>query len=363
MSDNQRIYDPAGIDANSRLPVAAMPYEMTHLILMLKGPDATEFIDRDGDGNETRNFGNVVTWLEMKMLSISFFLADSLFQYYVLYFGVSLLGFFSETIYYSFHLLDVITRFSALQNVVRAVADNIRSLSATFLLLVIIVYVYTSWTFFYIQDNMYDWDVNGYDSDIVGENNCLTMYQCYVTMLDKGLRFGGGIGDVTEPIHWNNMREKYFVKLAHDASFHIIVKVIMLNVLFGQIIDRFAILRDQKQQDERDRLGKCFICHQERLLFDKFCADQGGFVSHIQHDHNMWMYVYYRLHLKQSDPSEHNGLESDVQRMIDCKDNNWIPRLNSIALQDHLDGEEDSKEAQEFIDKMKTFVTKIRIIE
>lgn len=177
VNDNQSIYNASLIDTNNRDHIESLPYQMTHLILMLKGPDATEFIEKDEHSKEEfRNFGNVVTWLEMKLLSVSFFLTDTLFQYYVLYFGISLLGFFSETIYYSFHLLDVITRFSALQNVVRAVTENIQSLSATFLLLVIIVYVYTSWTFFYIQDNMYDWDVNGYDSDIVGENNCISMY-------------------------------------------------------------------------------------------------------------------------------------------------------------------------------------------
>lgn len=66
------------------------------------------------------------------------------------------------------------------------------------------------------------------------------MAQCYISMLDKGLRTDGGIGDITENIHFNDEREKYFVKLAHDASFHIVVKVIMLNVLFGIIIDTFA---------------------------------------------------------------------------------------------------------------------------
>ena len=38
-----------------------MPYQMTHLILMVKGPDANEFIET---GVEGRNFGNIVTWLE-----------------------------------------------------------------------------------------------------------------------------------------------------------------------------------------------------------------------------------------------------------------------------------------------------------
>jgi len=71
-------------------------------------------------------------------------------------------------------------------------------------------------------------------------------------MLDKGLRFGGGIGDVTEPIHWNNSRERYWFKLVHDASFHIVVKVILLNVLFGIIIDTFAQMRDEEAKKVND---------------------------------------------------------------------------------------------------------------
>lgn len=43
---------------------------MTHLILMVKGPDATEFIEKDeensvdGERKEIQNFGNIVTRLE-----------------------------------------------------------------------------------------------------------------------------------------------------------------------------------------------------------------------------------------------------------------------------------------------------------
>ena len=171
-------------------------------------------------------------------------------------------------------------------------------------------------------------------------------------MLDKGLRFGGGIGDVTEPIHFNNRREVYYLKLFHDASFHILVKVVMLNVLFGQIIDRFAFLRDEKAFSDSDRLGKCFICHNEKLLFDKFCDKQGGFAGHIVNDHNMWQYVYYVLHLLKSDPSEHNGLESYVYRMIDLKDNNWIPRPNALALQGNIEEEGDDEETKLVILKL-----------
>jgi inositol 1,4,5-triphosphate receptor type 3 len=86
------------------------------------------------------------------------------------------LGYLSQDIYYSFHLLDVITRSPTLQNVIRSVTSNAEQLSLTLLMLAIIIYIFTMITFFYIQDNMYDWGVNAYDSDIVGENNCLSMF-------------------------------------------------------------------------------------------------------------------------------------------------------------------------------------------
>lgn len=37
-------------------------------------------------------------------------MTDSMFQYYVLYFGISILGYISMDIFYSFHLLDIINR-------------------------------------------------------------------------------------------------------------------------------------------------------------------------------------------------------------------------------------------------------------
>ena len=40
----------------------------------------------------------------------------------------------------------------------------------------ILVYIYTSLTFFYMQDGMYDYSINSFDSDIVGENYCQSMF-------------------------------------------------------------------------------------------------------------------------------------------------------------------------------------------
>ena len=98
-------------------------------------------------------------------------------------------------------------------------------------------------------------------------------------MVDKGMRFGGGIGDITLPVHYNDDLEKYLFKLVHDASFQIVINIICLNIIFGIIVNSFATLRDQKKKNDEDMHNVCFICNFERLIFDK--DSEGGFDRHI----------------------------------------------------------------------------------
>mmetsp|Transcript_11847 Transcript_11847/g.18254 ORF Transcript_11847/g.18254 Transcript_11847/m.18254 type:complete len:178 (+) Transcript_11847:331-864(+) len=60
---------------NDRLDVSEMSFEMTHLILLIKGPDAPEFsIDPI-----RRNFGNHFTASEYHLFNIYFFIQDGTF--------------------------------------------------------------------------------------------------------------------------------------------------------------------------------------------------------------------------------------------------------------------------------------------
>lgn len=228
---------------HARLAIEEMSIEQTHLILMVNGPESIEFNLEKG----TRNFGNFFTRMEYRIFNLYFFLQDRSFQYYILYFCISILGFLSDELFYSLQLLDVVVRFPSLTDVVKAVTLNTNKLLATGLLAMVIIYIFTTVSFFYLQDTLYDYAINGFDSDWVGENMCESMFQCYLTIIDKGLTLGGGIGDYTQSINYRDENSKYFVKLAHDASFHILVKVILLNILFGIIIDTFAKMREQKK--------------------------------------------------------------------------------------------------------------------
>jgi len=142
-------------------------------------------------------------------------------------------------------------------------------------------------------------------------------------MVDKGMRKGGGIGDSTVPVYYNE-KEKYLFKLVHDSSYQIVINIICLNIIFGIIVNSFATLRDQKKKNDEDMHNVCYICNFERLIFDK--DSEGGFDRHIQADHNLWQYVFYIVHLNTKDSSDYTGIESYVTDKLNEQDYTWIPR-------------------------------------
>lgn len=64
--------------------------------------------------------------------------------------------------------------------------------------------------------------------------------------LNLGLRAGGGIADMMYSPSEKDSSNEYMERFFFDLSFKIIVIIIMLNILFGIIIDTFGELRDAK---------------------------------------------------------------------------------------------------------------------
>jgi hypothetical protein len=61
-------------------------------------------------------------------------------------------------------------------------------------------------------------------------------------------------------------------RVVYDMLFFFIVIIIVLNLIFGVIIDTFADLRSEKQQKEEIIKNSCFICGNDFVLF---CSYQG----------------------------------------------------------------------------------------
>lgn len=117
---------------------------------------------------------------------------------------------------------------------------NASQLFWTFLLMFITIYLFTTVSFFYMQDTVVDLSLGANDATQVGENTCRTMLQCFMSMTSYAILYGGGIGDSTLQINYQEDYTKFWFKWASDVAFFVIVKIIISNILFGIIIDTFA---------------------------------------------------------------------------------------------------------------------------
>ena len=102
------------------------------------------------------------------------------------------------------------------------------------------------------------------DQETIKERSCDTLWMCIITTLNQGLRNGGGIGDVLRPP--SSTEPFYTLRLIYDMLFFFVVIIIVLNLIFGVIIDTFADLRTEKTNKEEIIKNTCFICGLERKV-------------------------------------------------------------------------------------------------
>lgn len=157
------------------------------------------------------------------------------------------------------------------------------------------------------------------------ERACDSLLMCIITTLNQGLRNGGGIGDI---LRAPSSKETLFVaRVIYDLLFFFVVIIIVLNLIFGVIIDTFADLRSEKQQKELILKNTCFICGLNRSAFDNKTV---SFEEHTKHEHNMWHYLYFIVLVKVKDPTEFTGPESYVHAMV--KVNNKKKICNVLCI-------------------------------
>ena len=254
-----------------------------------------------------------------------------MFKYFCVYIILSILGFQVSPIFYSFHLLDVINRFPTLGNVIQSVRLKLDQLLMTGMLGIIIIYIFSVFGFTFLFEMYYDEAINRDIGSKRGESTCTTMFHCFCSTVNYGLRMGGGIGEVLAPQSYATKTE-YYLRVVFDLSFFLIVVIILLNIIFGIIIDTFAELRDLRRYKEDDMKNKCFICNIERYQFDRYTDE--GFERHIVQDHNLWKYLFYIVHLLAKDKTDYDGTESYIWKQYENDLISWFPLHKSIALND-----------------------------
>ncbi|XP_037926094.1 inositol 1,4,5-trisphosphate receptor isoform X3 [Hermetia illucens] len=315
--------------------------------------------------------------LEKNFLKI---ITDAQLLYHFGYLLLCLAGLLFHPFFYSVLLFDVVYREETLLNVIRSVTRNGRSIILTAVLALILVYMFSIIGYIFFKDDFLvpvDEEVHldsnepiihhmteglpssGNHSEEVCHNPssptassecnrvitttqptpsegsggeqkeraCDSLVMCIVTTLNQGLRNGGGIGDI---LRAPSSKEPLFVaRVIYDLLFFFIVIIIVLNLIFGVIIDTFADLRSEKQQKELILKNTCFICGLNRSAFDNKTV---SFEEHIKCEHNMWHYLYFIVLIKVKDPTEFTGPESYVYAMVKACILDWFPRLRAMSL-------------------------------
>uniref|UniRef100_A0A1B6EDM6 Inositol 1,4,5-trisphosphate receptor n=1 Tax=Clastoptera arizonana TaxID=38151 RepID=A0A1B6EDM6_9HEMI len=330
------------------------------LTVMLKGIHVISIMGNQG--TFTKRVNQIVT--------------DAEILYHLSYVMFCVLGLCMHPFFYCVLLLDVVYREETLLNVIRSVTRNGRSIILTAVLALILVYMFSIIGFMFFKDDFlvdvdeevvpqfgnpannnhtkdsevcldgkncdfhdmggaskYSQEMNSKSSDLVSvdgdlkERACDSLVMCIVTTLNQGLRNGGGIGDI---LRAPSSHEPLFVaRVVYDLLFFFIVIIIVLNLIFGVIIDTFADLRSEKQEKELILKNTCFICGLNRSAFDNKTV---SFEEHIKCEHNMWHYLYFIVLVKVKDPTEFTGPESYVYAMVKDRNLDWFPRLRAMSL-------------------------------
>ncbi|XP_071314903.1 inositol 1,4,5-trisphosphate-gated calcium channel ITPR3 isoform X1 [Trachinotus anak] len=307
---------------------------------------------------------------------------DVEFIYHLAYVLTSTLGLFVHELFYSILLFDLIYREETLFNVIKSVTRNGRSILLTALLALILVYLFSIVGFLCLkedfimevdpllqiaaapqqseasQDFLKSCSADGVSCTVETsaaaeeeeesntERACDTLLMCIVTVLNHGLRNGGGVGDVLRKPSKN---EPLFpARVVYDLLFYFIVIIIVLNLIFGVIIDTFADLRSEKQKKEEILKTTCFICGLER---DKFDNKTVSFEEHIKLEHNIWNYLYFIVLVREKNKTDYTGPESYVAHMIKNNNLDWFPRMQAMSLV-VTDGDGEQNEMRMLQDKL-----------
>ena len=219
--------------------------------------------------------------------------------------------------FYSFSLLSVIYQSETLSILPNAFSLKGRQLSWVSAFTIITLYVYSGWGFYYLKSRFYDTDNRD-----TPENMCDSLLYCFFTQIINGFRWYPGIGKVLRIDSAIKHESSYIHNYIYHFTFYLIIRVMMIKIIFGIILESFTELRDLKNNIDRDLKYRCFICNIEKDECEKQNED---FFEHCNRVHNVWDYADYIIMLRMTDFQDLNGVNTMCKEMILERQPKWVP--------------------------------------
>jgi hypothetical protein len=258
---------------------------------------------------------------------------DGILMYYVIYMLCMLICLSDWQLGYVIQwiaLLDVMIRSETARNVLAAVTSPVRQLALALFLSMIFAYFFALLGFFFFND---DYEM--------GE--CQTLRSCFVTTLNQGIRAGGGIGEYMRPTDpfGGDLSDSmvtgqptdtyaYWVfRTVFDLGFFLMLNIVLLNLVFGIIIDTFAERRFDRQEKDANKKQFCFVCDVSRRKFDQLGI---GFKHHTEREHSYEHILFFLIFVFETPPTQRSHAEKLVFRCWEENDISWMPRQDAVSL-------------------------------
>ena len=227
--------------------------------------------------------------------------------------------------------------FPALTNVVKAVTVPARQLGLTFLLFLFFIYAFSLLGFMEYPD------FTGMDYMATRD---ISLLESTFAVMHQGLLVGEGavLGPDFRDYDYTNNKQDLGLGF-FDLMFWIIVTIVLLNCVFGIMVDTFAKLREQEEAQNDALNNYCFICCTNRVEF----ATSREFTEHCNEEHNLLHYVFLVQYVTSLPAMERGGFENYVLRCLKNGVESWMPigECSRLQLEDGEDGSSDEDDNDE----------------
>jgi hypothetical protein len=218
-----------------------------------------------------------------------------------------LLGLFVHFLFFSGCFLFVIVTTRSMVDVMKSITLHYNRVLYTFVLVMIIIYCYASYSYVSIQ--------NDFNNNL--KDSCSSLMDCGFVIFYIWYKSDGGLGEYLDS-ESPSMHSGDFIydpktsRIIYDMIFKFFTGILIMSILSGIIIDSFSEIRENSSNVRNLQKSRCFICNLTKE------DSEDNFNIHTKYRHNFWDYFMYIFFLKQKikREGELNKLETYIISLI-----------------------------------------------
>jgi hypothetical protein len=169
--------------------------------------------------------------------------------------------------FYAVLMIDCIVQSSTMSSLFKSLRRNASAIALTLIAIVILVYLFSLYAFYVIPES---------------ENRCSSVRECFAVLVQSF--------PSASDVYVKELTATLPENFTFTVLFWLVCVILMLNILFGLIVDSFGEEREERQLLREDCKSKCYICDISASMFDRSHVPV-GFRGHTRYEHSMWDYV------------------------------------------------------------------------